>query len=1422
MQKRMLKKSVFLLIFFLFIFIFLINYVDSLPPPPSISLTANPDSILSGSGTSSSLSWSVSNVNIADQDWCTKSWWDGTGSRFVAFTDNEIVSPSSTTDYTLTCSNKYGSSEKTVNVKVRSSSVSLDVNPSSINSGSQSLLSWVSNDILSCSAFGDWSGTKATSGQQTTGVLTSSKNYGLNCPSSTTYTTSYGYQCSGMFLCSNCFYAGDEGYQSYPCSADCTQAQAITATSAYCPGGDIQISALGKDCYSQYYGSGGDIVYESVTCREVISDSATVSVSESTTYNLQIIISGTGTVTDTVSGRSCSSSCTLSLPIGNEVNLETIPVGATWGGECSGKWTGDEATTSYCTFLLISNKVVTATFPGGPSVSPSPYIFPDPVAIGSQSSKSFIITNTGSEPITGTISFTEIVNNPFFLNSTNYNAQPGDTDAVTISFRPSTAGTVSRTARFTNSNGAYTDVQLTGTGVSGPTTILSCTPDKTYITRGETVTFTVSASPSDGTCILNSGDGGNTGACTRTSIPVTYNTVGTYSASYTKIGTTATANCGTQQIIVTAGPTINYFTATPSSTQKAGDSSALSWDYTDTSECTGTGFSTGADKSTYGSAVVNPTSTTTYTLTCKDAAGHTVTASTTVTVAGAPPSSYNLEVTVTGAGGYVWDYISDNYCYASDPQPCIWTIGAGNTISLTTSPTGGMISGACSGTTTCDITMNANQQVAIKFPILFVSPLSYTFPNPITIGSNAFKDFSVNNIGEGTLTGSISIKELDGSDSTIFSCANCGYSFGSGEGSLKEIKFTPTVAGKVSRTATFSNTLMGAAGAKSVSLTGTGQNPPATISCTADKTSITKGGMVTFTLSASPSTGTCTFDSKDGGAESIACSTITKTHTYNTAGTYSPTYVKEGTTANCGTITVTCTNCIPTMSVTTPNPRAYGDVVKDTTKELPTTITNTGGGTLTGMATVTGTGFSCISGCGTTYSLTSGQSHTVTVRFSPTAVQAYTGTAHFTNTAVTPNTYTDVSLTGNGVPTAKPTVDLTADPMSINSGGSSTLTWNVLNANSCTGSWTVNPITTFVGGTTTVHPTSTTTYTLTCTNGAGSTSDTATVSVNTPTVCGDGAIQSPNSNNQYETCDDGDTSSGDGCSSSCQIETGWTCNGEPSVCVPVDQCVGISLCSNYTDSAKCNADVCSVGDESAPITVNCLNPNIDCGCSWDASSSTCESSWVIIAPSLCGNKIIEPGETCDTGLADPFNGKKCINFDSSTGGNLICDPVTCSINVSLCTGGVPGGSCGDAVININTGETCDTGLVDPFNGLKCTNFDSFTGGTLKCNNAKSSLPCQINTSLCTGGAGPTKIGSCTITQDTSDDCSDGFLSFSWTGIWIGESSPEQATCEAGGTDTIPCPAQIQLPFISTVSIIAIVIIAVLIYFIISKKGKKRR
>lgn len=46
-------------------------------------------------------------------------------------------------------------------------------------------------------------------------------------------------------------------------------------------------------------------------------------------------------------------------------------------------------------------------------------------------------------------------------------------------------------------------------------------------------------------------------------------------------------------------------------------------------------------------------------------------------------------------------------------------------------------------------------------------------------------------------------------------------------------------------------------------------------------------------------------------------------------------------------------------------------------------------------------------------------------------------------------------------------------------------------------------------------------------------------------VCGDGQTEGA------EECDDQDTASGDGCSSTCTIESGFNCDGEPSVCTPV-------------------------------------------------------------------------------------------------------------------------------------------------------------------------------------------------------------------------------------------------------------------------------
>ncbi len=80
-----------------------------------------------------------------------------------------------------------------------------------------------------------------------------------------------------------------------------------------------------------------------------------------------------------------------------------------------------------------------------------------------------------------------------------------------------------------------------------------------------------------------------------------------------------------------------------------------------------------------------------------------------------------------------------------------------------------------------------------------------------------------------------------------------------------------------------------------------------------------------------------------------------------------------------------------------------------------------------------------------------------------------------------------------------PTVTLSASSASITSGSSSTLTWSSTNATSCTasGAWSGTQAT---SGTQAVSPTSTSTYTLSCTGASGSASGSTTVSVSAPTA----------------------------------------------------------------------------------------------------------------------------------------------------------------------------------------------------------------------------------------------------------------------------------------------------------------------------------
>ena len=160
----------------------------------------------------------------------------------------------------------------------------------------------------------------------------------------------------------------------------------------------------------------------------------------------------------------------------------------------------------------------------------------------------------------------------------------------------------------------------------------------------------------------------------------------------------------------------------------------------------------------------------------------------------------------------------------------------------------------------------------------------------------------------------------------------------------------------------------------------------------------------------------------------------------------------------------------------------------------------------------------------------------------------------------------------------------------------------------------------------------------------------------------------------------------------------------------------------YSD-LECVSTSNSCGDSGAPdhflTMVTLSNPtNAHLGASGNFPSiNICCTSPSIVNPN-CGNGIIDPGEQCE---GSDFGALTCSSFDSHTGGSLFCNPNTCQIITSGCTGGnlVPG-ICGDGVININ--EQCEG---SDFGGLGCTDFDGFPSGSLSCNG------CQIDTSSCT-------------------------------------------------------------------------------------------
>lgn len=148
-----------------------------------------------------------------------------------------------------------------------------------------------------------------------------------------------------------------------------------------------------------------------------------------------------------------------------------------------------------------------------------------------------------------------------------------------------------------------------------------------------------------------------------------------------------------------------------------------------------------------------------------------------------------------------------------------------------------------------------------------------------------------------------------------------------------------------------------------------------------------------------------------------------------------------------------------------------------------------------------------------------------------------------------------------------------------------------------------------------------------------------------PAVCGNALVEAS------EACDDGNLDAGDGCSTTCTVEQGYTCDmASPSVCMDIDECLtgadscdANAACTNTAGSftCACNAgyegtgmlctdiDECAAGTAGCDANATCTNEpgSFSCACNegYEGDGVTCT------AVASCGNGVLDGADDCDDG-----------------------------------------------------------------------------------------------------------------------------------------------------------------------------------------------
>ena len=131
----------------------------------------------------------------------------------------------------------------------------------------------------------------------------------------------------------------------------------------------------------------------------------------------------------------------------------------------------------------------------------------------------------------------------------------------------------------------------------------------------------------------------------------------------------------------------------------------------------------------------------------------------------------------------------------------------------------------------------------------------------------------------------------------------------------------------------------------------------------------------------------------------------------------------------------------------------------------------------------------------------------------------------------------------------------------------------------------------------------------------------------TPRVCGNGVPESP------ESCDDGGAAAGDGCDASCNVESGYACAGQPSVCTAGCGDGAIVGSEGCDDGGLVAGDGCDAACQ--------LEPGWTCSGAPSSCTAVCGDSRVV-GSEECDDGNTTSGDCCDGAcLAEPV-GSPCL------------------------------------------------------------------------------------------------------------------------------------------------------------------------------------